>query len=64
MEKTFETTMGEVTIKNVMVNGDTIEEGIDVYLNNKYIHTTLGYFDIEELTTEDVEILLSNNKNL
>ena len=61
MEKTFETTMGDVLIKNVMVNGDTMEEGIDIHINNKYSHTILGYYDIEKLTTEDVEIIINKN---
>lgn len=62
MEKTFETKFGKVRLRNVMIdtNGTDLVDGIDVYLDDKWVKDRWGYFDLEEMTIEEVEELIEN----
>lgn len=54
---------GTYTFKNVMldVDGTTLEEGLDVYLDDEHIGELYGYYDLDEY---DGDELIEKAKNL
>jgi hypothetical protein len=63
MEKTFNTSHGEVTVRNAMldVDGTTLEDGIEIKGDDIDLIEVYGYYDVEELTDDDVEKLIEKN---
>lgn len=57
----FNTIYGEVKLRNVMldIDGTTLEDGIDIYLNDDLVGDKIGWVDLEELTNEDAEKIIN-----
>jgi len=65
MTRTFEnTSFGDVEVRNVMIDldGTNLEEGLEITVDNveKPIEV-YGYYDVEEMTTDELEDLLEDN---
>lgn len=58
------TSFGDVEVRNVMIDldGTNLEEGIEITVENveKPIEV-YGYYDVEEMTINEVEDLLEDN---
>lgn len=64
MEKTFETSQGEVTVRNAMfdIDGTNLEEGLEIKGEEIGLIEVFGYRDIDGLTVDDVEKLIEDNQ--
>ena len=62
MKRVIYSNDGIYTFKNVMLDldGSTLEEGVEVYLDDEYIGELLGYHDLEDID-EDSLIELARN---
>ena len=62
MTKTFNCTYGEVTVRTAMfdTDGTNLEEGIEVKGDEIGLIEVYGYYDVNEMTNEDVEIIISD----
>jgi hypothetical protein len=62
--KKFDTDYGKVTVRNAMFDADgtTLEEGIEIKGEDIGLIELYGWRDVEELTTEEVETIISNNQ--
>ena len=64
MTKTFNTTEGKLTVRNAMIeddNGTDLHDGIEIKDESGNITEVFGWYDIDELTEDDVEKLFENN---
>jgi len=62
MTKIFNTKHGEVTVRTAMfdTDGTSLEEGIEVKGDEIGLIEVYGHHDIEEMTEEDVEMIISD----
>lgn len=60
MEKVFDTKYGEVTVRNAMfdTDGTNLDEGIELKGDEIGLMEVYGYRDIEDMTEEEVEIII------
>lgn len=63
MAKTFNCSYGEVTVRTAMFDADgtNLEEGIEIKGDEIGLIEVYGYHDIDEMTNEDVEVLIKNS---
>lgn len=60
----FDTNVGEVSVRNVMIDtdGTNLEEGIElVSMDDAFPTFTLVGFDVNDLSTDDVDEFIENN---
>ncbi len=59
MEKTFDTNIGEVSLRGAMIDtdGTTLEDGVEIKLDGKLIGEVIGitFSQVEDMTEEEVE---------
>lgn len=63
MERIFDTIHGEVTVRNAMLemnDNTTLSDGIEIKGDGFFIEIA-EWFDLEELTVEEVEKLIEDN---
>lgn len=58
-----ETSYGEVELRNVMIDidGTNLTEGIEIEGDEIGIIDVYGYYDIDELSVEEIEELIEDN---
>ena len=60
--RTIETSYGEVALRNVMIdNGFDLTEGIEIEGDEIDTIEVYGYYDIDELSVEEIEELIEDN---
>jgi len=54
---------GIVTVRNVMLDldGTNLEEGIEIKGDEINLIEIIGYYDVDELKIEEIEILIEDN---
>ena len=61
--RTVETSFGEVELRNVMIDtdGTNLVEGIEIEGDEIDTIEVYGYYDIDELSVEEIEELIEEN---
>ena len=61
--RTVETSFGEVELRNVMIDtdGTNLVEGIEIEGDEIDTIEVYGYYDIDELSVEEIEELIEDN---
>jgi len=65
-QKTFNTSYGEAIVRNAMFESDhsnDLVEGIEIKIGDVIIEIT-EYYDVEEMTEEDVEEFITSHYSL
>lgn len=65
MQKTFDTAIGEVTLRGAMIdiNGTDLVSGVEIKLDGELIGEVLGvsFYQVEDMSTKEVEAFVKKH---